>query len=326
LQTDELSAGLSESQAARLRELGDMLRRTREDKQISVETAVEATKVRGRYLQAIEAGDLSVLPGKVYARGFIRGYADYLGLSGADLTNLYLGVARDEELPRAVQGASSQSKREADDGLRSRSTRRYVKNQMRPVRDAAFGKGLLKVAGVIVVFTILVVAYAALSHQQSQVSVQPPASGTTTKGNPTTGKSASGGNGKTHVQAPSTVRGGGKSVSATHPAVGAIKPILTKMSSVQNAETFAVATPGRFTLALSSPNGRCWIETTVDGKVVASTTMSQGQKLTWSAGQQLSIVLGNVPAVKMLISGVVVPLAPANGGYTYTFIKQSSKH
>lgn len=323
MQTDELSTGLSESQAARLRELGDMLRRTREDKQISVETAVEATKVRGRYLHAIEAGDLSVLPGKVYARGFIRGYADYLGLSGAELTNLYLGVARDEELPRDVQGASSQSKREADDGLRSRSTRRYVKNQMRPVRDAAFGKGLLKVAGVIVVFTILVVAYAALSHQQAQVSVQPPPSGTTTKGNPTTGKSASGG---THVHAPSTVRGGGKSVNATLPAVGAIKPILTKMSSAPNAETFAVATPGRFTLALSSPNGRCWIETTVDGKVVASTTMSQGQKLTWSAGQQLSIVLGNVPAVKMLISGVVVPLAPANGGYTYTFIKQSSKH
>lgn len=39
-----------------------------------------ATKIRPRYLEALEAGRLSELPGRVYARGFVRDYAHFLGI------------------------------------------------------------------------------------------------------------------------------------------------------------------------------------------------------------------------------------------------------
>jgi Helix-turn-helix domain len=42
-----------------------------------------ATKIRRRYLNAIENEAWDVLPGPAYAAGFVRAYADYLGLDGA---------------------------------------------------------------------------------------------------------------------------------------------------------------------------------------------------------------------------------------------------
>lgn len=61
--------------------IGETLRDTRIAKGISLEQAEEDTKIRKRYLQALEEGDYSILPGMVYAKGFLRNYANYLGLN-----------------------------------------------------------------------------------------------------------------------------------------------------------------------------------------------------------------------------------------------------
>ena len=42
----------------------------------------EATKIRGKYLRALEEERFEVLPGDTYVKGFLRTYADYLGLEG----------------------------------------------------------------------------------------------------------------------------------------------------------------------------------------------------------------------------------------------------
>ena len=51
-------------------EIGQYLKRVREEKGISLKTVAEETKIRVRYLQALEEGDYAALPGNVYARGF----------------------------------------------------------------------------------------------------------------------------------------------------------------------------------------------------------------------------------------------------------------
>ncbi|MGB4146415.1 MAG: helix-turn-helix domain-containing protein, partial [Acetomicrobium sp.] len=63
-----------------LAELGEILRRTREEKGISLEDVVKDTKIPRRHLMAIESGSIDELPGKAFARCFIKEYLNYLKL------------------------------------------------------------------------------------------------------------------------------------------------------------------------------------------------------------------------------------------------------
>ena len=66
--------------------IGPVLERARKDKGLSLEEAERATKIRKRYLDGLERDDYSVLPDAVYARGFLKTYANFLGLDGDGLS------------------------------------------------------------------------------------------------------------------------------------------------------------------------------------------------------------------------------------------------
>ena len=61
-------------------EIGATLRTAREQRGVSIDTAAEATKIRSRYLVALEEEDFERLPGPTYARGFLRSYSEFLEL------------------------------------------------------------------------------------------------------------------------------------------------------------------------------------------------------------------------------------------------------
>ena len=63
-------------------EIGSALREARERRGLSYSQVEEGTKIRARYLRALEDEDFGVLPGATYSKGFLRAYADYLGLDG----------------------------------------------------------------------------------------------------------------------------------------------------------------------------------------------------------------------------------------------------
>jgi cytoskeleton protein RodZ len=66
------------------RPLGEWLRQRREELGISLEQAEADTRIRARYLQALEAEDLDTLPDPIVGRGFLRNYASYLGLGAEE--------------------------------------------------------------------------------------------------------------------------------------------------------------------------------------------------------------------------------------------------
>jgi cytoskeletal protein RodZ len=66
-------------------EIGAKLKEVREEKNISLDTLQETTKIQKRYLLAIEQGNLHLLPGKFYARAFIKEYATAVGLDPDEL-------------------------------------------------------------------------------------------------------------------------------------------------------------------------------------------------------------------------------------------------
>ncbi|MGI6452028.1 MAG: helix-turn-helix domain-containing protein [Syntrophomonadaceae bacterium] len=65
--------------------LGELLKHEREKQGFSLEAVEEETKIRKFYLQAIERGDWASLPPKVYATGFVKRYARFLGLDEEEL-------------------------------------------------------------------------------------------------------------------------------------------------------------------------------------------------------------------------------------------------
>jgi len=67
------------------RSLGEILKSTRKKKELTLEQAEEETKVRVRYLEALEENRSEVLPASVYTIGFLAKYADFLGLNKEDL-------------------------------------------------------------------------------------------------------------------------------------------------------------------------------------------------------------------------------------------------
>lgn len=60
--------------------LGLWLRRTRETRELSLDDVETALRIRRRYIQALEVGDYTALPGRIQTRGFLRNYARFLGL------------------------------------------------------------------------------------------------------------------------------------------------------------------------------------------------------------------------------------------------------
>lgn len=62
--------------------IGSSLKEARLRKDLDLPAAAEATKIRTRHLQALEDEQFDVLPGQTYVRGFLKTYADFLGLDG----------------------------------------------------------------------------------------------------------------------------------------------------------------------------------------------------------------------------------------------------
>jgi cytoskeletal protein RodZ len=83
--------------------LGELLREAREAKGVDLPRVERDTKIRTRYLSALESGEYRELPGSVYTKGFLRNYGSYLGLDPEYLIDLYRLESRSalSERPRA---------------------------------------------------------------------------------------------------------------------------------------------------------------------------------------------------------------------------------
>ena len=61
-------------------EIGNTLREARVRRNLTLQQVEEDTKIRVRYVQAMENEDFDVMPGATYVRGFLRTYSEYLSL------------------------------------------------------------------------------------------------------------------------------------------------------------------------------------------------------------------------------------------------------
>jgi cytoskeletal protein RodZ len=73
----------------RMESLGHFLRRERELRQMSLEEIAQTTRIPMRMLQHIEDDQLDLLPGEVFARGFLKSYARSVGVAVDDVLTRY---------------------------------------------------------------------------------------------------------------------------------------------------------------------------------------------------------------------------------------------
>lgn len=89
-----------------MKTVGVLLQETREGKNITLETAERETKIRRKFLLAIEADDFSGLPSPAYAKGFVKNYSEYLGLNSKTVMAFYrrqtMEITRASILPKKM--------------------------------------------------------------------------------------------------------------------------------------------------------------------------------------------------------------------------------
>ena len=82
--------------------LPERLYAARERKGVDLYRAERDTKIRARYLAALERGEYRELPGDVYTKGFLRNYALYLGLDAEEVVGQWRRERGAAETPKAV--------------------------------------------------------------------------------------------------------------------------------------------------------------------------------------------------------------------------------
>lgn len=74
-------------------QVGKLLKQRREERNISLREAETATSIRMPYLQAIENNELNKVISPVYAQGFVKQYASFLGFDGDQIVKDHFGMA-----------------------------------------------------------------------------------------------------------------------------------------------------------------------------------------------------------------------------------------
>jgi cytoskeleton protein RodZ len=92
-------------------EIGSSLRQARERRGLALADVQRETRIRVRYLQALEDERFDLLPGDAYVKGFLRSYAEFLGLHSRLYLDEYAARHAEPEEPELVARPTARLRR-----------------------------------------------------------------------------------------------------------------------------------------------------------------------------------------------------------------------
>ena len=301
-----------------MNELGQLLRETRESKEITLAEAEARTRIRQKFIAAMEAEDWNALPGEVAARGFLRNYSAFLGLDEAHVFQLYQSRAKPAP-PLPMPTPSSERPvdyRPIEMDLAPKPTRTF------PWRWIA----LVALVAVIVLGAWWLYVYRpgwvnnllsmprTLPNPADIVAVEPTPTPTATAEivRVTATFTAT----PLPAALPTATPAAATATSpadATPPA--AETPVSTPaateaLSATVSSNTFAPAE--RIKLRIDV-NERSWLRLLVDGKVAQETVLEPGVSSEWEALQSIVLRTGNGAGVLLTVNDQVLPPLGAPG-------------
>lgn len=250
---------LEQERAAKLIEIGSRLRQFRQEQSISLEDIAERTHIQVRLLNAIETGRMDQLPEPVYIRGFIKQFADALGLDGSEFASDFPTGA----IVRPVR----------------RPWRALPAAQLRPIHLYLLYVGLI------------VFAVNGLSYVMNR-STAPNAGSVESSQQPQNGAIVDG----TQVLGGSSL---GPSISGVplDKATGAsTNPVLEGLNNMRQgaANTSKNNEPVRVSVTMKAQS---WVRVVSDGKTEFEGVLTEGTERRWTAAEQLVLRAGNAGGV-----------------------------
>lgn len=234
--------------------VGELLKKTRESKGLSLQQVEDETNMRWKYIEALEEGNYEVIPGSAYVRGFLRNYSAFLGLEPEEMLEQY----KLEQQKTAAPSQSEEPKRPS----------------RRPSRSLGLPVYLLLAAAI-----LGALVYSGRNWLPSKPAPTP--APTPVRTNPASGQAQVGE--KTNRPPAKT-----PTTPTTPPKQTPTLPVNPPLPST------AVS------LQLTASAGQSWISVTVDGKRAYSGFLTQGQTMSFSAGQLIHVRYGNAGAVEVI--------------------------
>lgn len=263
-----------QEQVSKLAEIGEKLRQVREERAISLDQVAATTMIQPRLLSAIEEGRLDELPEPIYTQGFIRRFADALGLNGAEFAQAF---PADLRLQSPAQTTEWRSRPAA---------------QLRPIHLY------------VLYIVVIVAAVSGLSHlvnrstvptnsgQPSSVPQSQASTSTTTSASPKPGSSTP--VAQTASQAAPRPAASPAATPAQNP-----QPQASPVSSTPKPTASPVASPAAPVQAKINLTAESWIEIVKDGQVEFEGILPAGTQRTLTAKEQLILRSGNAGGVQV---------------------------
>lgn len=258
--------GLPDSAAGdgNVQQVGAFLRETREARGLTLDEAARVTRIGKNYLAAIEEGMFDKLPNVAYAKGFLRNYASYLGLSGEEMVARYeQALAPGRVRPVERSGRGDEARPAADWSDR---------------RAASRGRWY---ASLVLLVLVMAVAYC-FKGEEEQPSLLPPA--------PPQSRQA--------VAIPpvqprsSSAALPGRTAAATVPASRQDEP----------APATTDLPPGGIVLRLKV-NQDSWLNITIDGDITQQYDLKAGDLIEWKGEKFFTLDLGNAGGIEAEFNG-----------------------
>lgn len=262
-------------------EIGPTLEKARRQHGLTLDEVEQATKIRKRYIQGLENDDYGVLPDAVYVQGFVKTYANYLGLDGEELA----GELKSRRQPRRERHANNV--RAGKGG--------FDKPLISPGGLAGAEKRRISgraVLGLLASILLVVLVIGAL-YYIGRGSLVPDANNS----EPAPRSEQAG-------QNPDSARNENPTAAFSEGSPEASKDPRVKAAGPE-AEKAAAAPPAQESVevAVSVEGSPSWISITSDGTVVYQQVAEPGFTEIFEAENNLSISTGNAGAVSLQVNG-----------------------
>lgn len=290
-----------------LTELGDKLKQARREKGLSLDDLQQITKIQKRYLVAIEEGNYAVMPGKFYARAFIKQYAEAVGLDSATLFDEF-----ESEVPETPQQEVVNNEPSRVQSKRNPMPAQSVGNQVNS-RNRFFDILPKILIALFIVFILFIVWFFLLNKQDSSTEkVKTDTSNPTvkvedsTKSEDTTKDTTK----KDTTEKDTTT----KDKEATDTNKEDTKELeVTKGETSGNATTYTVKNTDKMKLSLSA-TGDSWIGVSdLSGNTIENVTLSSqnpSAEVDLGTNETVTVVIGNAPVTTVKINDKQLELAP----------------
>ncbi len=293
-------------QQEQLRAIGSYLNQIRQEQARSLEEISAKTYIPMRLLKAIEAGQDKTLPEPVFIQGFIRRYADALGLDGVDLSQRFpIHVT-----PLPVMAAVSGNREKLREPRHTSRVSLIDEDEQSP-RSLPFANfpyiaaaALLALGGIALAVVWGLSSRKPSSQNQATVVLpkQPslPQASPSASVSPTVSPSISPKATLASPVPPATPKAQVKPASPTVSPTVSPTSRSTTTASPSAAATVDRSAPVRVELNLSDES---WVQVIVDGQVKTEAILPKGTRQSWSGKQEITIITGNAGAVSVTQNG-----------------------